>query len=214
MTARRKQILWDLGLAAFAWMALGASMGLYYLVTMYSGRGWPLPHPEALASLIIYYFSETPSGAKLQTLQWLLTFPLAGIVWITPLAISAPYFDGRRAELPYTIFRFAVATLPLAAVGLWTAYLAGSSSAGFSLRRMVDVSMQRVLPAPPSEYLHWVYVAAAVGSVGVQVFMYRKVFDVQGSKAFAHFLGSAAALFVMACGIGYGVGIGLRSVLR
>ena len=209
----RKEKVRDWAWALLLWAALGASVGWYYTFTYFAGVGWPLPHPESLFSVVLYYFSALNVSAKVQAVHWLVTFPLSGVLWVSVLVVTAPFFDGRRAQFSYALYRFGVACLPLILAGPWLAYLAGSAGGGFQWDAMVDVALRRAW-VTPSRWLNPVYAALAVAALAAQIQMYRVAFDVKGKKAWAHFLTSAMVVAVLACGLGTLAAIPLRAWMK
>lgn len=209
----RRQTIRDWGTAILLWGALGFSLGWYYTITYFGGRGSPLPSPESLYGLIVYYFSVLNANTTVQALHWMAVFPLSGILWVSVLSFTSPYFEGRRAHFSYTLFRFGLATLPLSVPGPAMAYLAGNKGHGFEWARMVAVALRREgMTGWP--WLTPLYVGLAVGALGLQIYFYRIAFDIRGKKAWAHFLTAAILMTLIAAGLGTLTAIPLRALLE
>lgn len=203
----------DWGAAILLWGLLGSSLGWYYTITYYGARGWPLPLPESLASLIVYYFSVLNVDTSIQAIHWMVVFPVSGVLWVGVLSLTSPYFDGRRANFSYTLLRFGLASLPLSAPGPFLAYLAGSKGHGFEWSRMVAVALRRE-GLSTGAWLTPLYVGLAMAALGLQIYYYRVAFDVKGKNAWSHFLTGAVLMTLIAAGLGTLAGIPLRAWLE
>jgi len=205
----RKKALGDVLKASLLWLALGFSLGWYYLFT-YDGRFvWPMPAPEACAGLLLYYFSKLNARPALQIVHWLLAFPIAGVLWVSILAVSAPFFGGRRAEYGWTVWRFSLTALPLALPGPVLAFLAGRTPGGWSWRQMVSVAQGRG-GVTPGAWLTYVFLGLAVACLVWQILRYVPIFDLRGKKAGLHLLVCLILLAVMTCGLATLVAVPLR----
>jgi hypothetical protein len=205
----RRAWIQDLVKAIALWLFLGIGMGWYYTVTYYGRVGWPMPLPDACAPLVLYYFSVVNAATWIQAVHWLVVFPLAGILWVTILTVTAPFFGGRRAEYGWALVRFAATTLPLAAPTPLMAYWAGQTGYGFSWNHMIAVALRQA-SCMPWWWLTPLYVALAVIALVWQLFLYVKVFDLHGKKAILHYLVSAILLILLSCGLGTLGAFGLR----
>jgi hypothetical protein len=205
----RRAWIGDLVKAIVVWLLLGVGLGWYYTATYYGRSGWPMPLPEACAPLILYYFSVLNVATSIQALHWLAVFPLAGILWVTTLAVTAPFFGGKRTEYGWTLVRFAVTSLPLAAPTPLMAYWAGQTGYGFSWARMVAVALRQA-GWMPWWWLTPLYVALAIIALVWQVLVYVKVFDLRGKKALLHYVVSAVMLALLSCGLGTFASMPLR----
>ncbi len=189
----------DIAKACALWLGLGLSLGFYYTFTYYGRSGWPMPMPEPCAALILYYFSVLNTATWVQALHWMLVFPLAGILWVTALTVTAPFFGGKRTEYLWTLVRFSVTCVPLLLPLPVMAYLAGSSIVGFSFRQMIDVALRHATYSPPS-WLTPLYVGLAIVGLVWQIFVYAKLFELTGKMAVLHYLVSAILLVLLTCG--------------
>jgi hypothetical protein len=129
---------------------------------------------------------------------------------VSTLTVTAPFFGGRRTEYGWTLVRFAVTTLPLAAPTPLMAYWAGQTARimdghtggyGFAWGRMMAVALRQA-ECMPWWWLTPLYVALAIIALVWQLFVYVKVFDIQGRKAVLHYLASAVLLVLLSCGAG------------
>lgn len=187
--------------ATLLWLALGFSLGWYYTITYYGGEGWPLPYPEALAGILVYYFSVLNADTTVQAVHWMAVFPVVGPLWVGVLQLTAPYFGGRRCQYSYTLVRFGLSALPIALLGPWLAYVAGTTAGGFAWEQMVGVALRRQFIAP-WPWLSPVYLGAGLVSLALQIRMYRLAFATEGRKAFNHFVVSAIIMTLLAAGLG------------
>jgi len=200
MLIARRNTVSDLAKAIVLWLALGFSLGWYYLLT-YDGRfAWPMPTPEACASLLLFYLSKLELKPAYQIVHWLALFPIAGVLWVTILALTAPFFGGRRAEYGWTVWRFSLSSLPLVLAGPVLAFLAGRVPGGWSWRQMTSIALGRgaVTPGP---LLPYVFFGLAVLCLIWQVARYVPIFELRGKKGWLHFLVSLALLAIMASGL-------------
>ena len=200
MTLLRWSHIADVFKASILWLGLGLSLAWYYAFALAGGRAWPMPLPETSGALILYHFSPTNAGTWLETLHWLLAFPAAGIVWVTFLTITVPFFGGTRTEYAWTLVRFALTSLPVIAPAPVLAYLAGRTPLGFSWSVMVDVVLGRAAVAP-SIWPTPLYVVLATVALVWQVTLYVKVFDMHGKKAVLHLAVSAVLLVFLVSGV-------------
>ena len=205
----RRAWIEDLLKAVALWLLLAIGVGWYYAITDYDRSGWPMPVPEACAPLILYYFSVLNAPTWVQALHWLVLFPIAGVLWVTTLTVTAPFFGGRRTEYGWALVRFAVTTLPLAAPTPLMAYLAGQTGYGFAWGRMVAVVLRQA-GCMPWWWLTPLYVVLATIELVWQLFVYVKVFDTHGKKAVLHYLVSAVLLALLSCGAGTLTALSLR----
>jgi hypothetical protein len=192
----------DWTLATLLWLGLGFSLGWFYTLTYYGKVALPLAHPESLGAPVLYYFSVLLSAdTELQAVHWMLVFPVVGIAWVSVLTLTAPYFEGSRAQFSYTLLAMALTSLPLILPGPVLAYLAGNTAQGFSWDHMLAVALRRAWVQPPN-WLNPLYALLAIVSWGLQIHLYRKVFHVFGKKAWYHYLSSLLLLLLTVCGIG------------
>ena len=195
----RKNTVSDIVTASVVWLALGVSLGWYYTFTYYGRSGWPMPMPEPCAALILYYFSVLNADPWRQAIHWLAVFPIAGMVWVSTLTITAPFFGGTRKEYPWTLLRFSTTCVPLILPLPVMTYLAGGSLYGFSWRHILEVALRQAA-VMPSAWVTPVYVGLAVAALIWQLFTYVKVFDLHGKKAVLHYLVSAILVVLLCCG--------------
>jgi hypothetical protein len=195
----RRSSLEDLLKALLIWLALAFSLGWYYTFTYYGRSGWPMPLPEPCAAAILYYFSVLNVGTGIQAVHWMITFPIAGLLWVGTLIVTAPFFGGKRIEFPWTLLRFSVTSAPLIAPFPLMAYLAGRTLTGFSWQHMIDVALRHAFYTPPA-WLTPLYVGLGIAALVWQLFVYVRLFDLHGKNAVQHYLIGAILLIVLACG--------------
>ena len=106
-----------------------------------------------------------------------------------------------------------MASLPVTVAGPWMAYLAGEAPGGWSWDRMVSVALHRTA-ASSRPWMGPLYVSLALVALAVQVYYYRVAFDINGRKAWAHYLTAAAALAFLCCGLGVAAAVPLRAWLE
>jgi hypothetical protein len=195
-----RRALWsDLGKAFVLWLGVGLSLGWYYAFTYYGRSGWPMPAPEPCAALILYYYSVLNVSTVIQAVHWLVVFPVAGLLWVSTLTITAPYFGGKRTEYAWTVLRFSVTSVPLILPAPVMAYLAGRTVYGFSWQHMLDVALRRA-GATPGSWVTPLYVGLAIAALIWQIFVHAKIFDLYGKKAMQHYVVSAIFLVIFSCG--------------
>ena len=113
--------------ASALYLGLGFSLGMYYTIAYYGRAGWPMPLPEGISALILYYFSVLNEPTVVQAIHWMVLFPVAGALWALLLVITAPFFGVRRPLFSLTFVRFGLTALPLTLAGPCMAFVAGSS---------------------------------------------------------------------------------------
>lgn len=199
--------------ALLLWLWFAAALGLYYATTYFADTRWPLPSPECLLSITLYYFSVVDTDTDIQSIHWMVTVVVSGLLWVGVLGITAPYFEGRRAIFSYAALRFSLATLPLSLAAPWLAYFAGSSDSGFSFRQLLDVALRREMIAPPP-WLDYLFVGLACVALLIQLAVYRAAFEVPAKKAWMHLLSSALMAALLAVGLGTAVAFPLRAWLE
>ncbi len=195
-------------LAILLWFALSFSLGWYYTFTYYGRVGWPMPTPESLAALILYYFSVLNVDLKIQAVHWMAVFPIAGALWICALSFSHRVFDEARPAIG-SLWRFALATLPLILPGPWMAYLGGQTDGGFDWDRMIQVAL-RGGNITPWGWLTPMYFSLGVVALVLHIYLYKKLFTFRGKRAVHHFLLSAILLFLTVSVLGAIAAIPLR----
>lgn len=196
----RRRFIGDMAKAMVLWLGLGVSLGWYYLFMGPSRAGWPMPTPESLSALVLYYFSALNTTPSLQLLHWLAVFPLAGLLWTTTLAVTAPYFGGRRVEFGWTLVRLGMTSLPLTATLPLSLWIAGHATGGFSLSHIYSMALQRAFITPPA-WVTPIFIGLASASLVWQLFTYARIFDIKGKHAALHLLLSAFLLVIFCCGL-------------
>jgi len=192
----------DLVKAILLWLLLALSVGWYYTFTYYGRTGIPVPLPEPCAALIVYYFSVVNGAStSFQAAHWVLIFPVAGLLWVGVLHVTAPWFGGRREHFGWAAGRLSRTLLPVIAPLPVVAWLGGATPGGFSFDRMIDVALRRA-GAPAPWWLTPAYIGLGLAALWWQFKTYRRVYDIYGKKAVYHLLISAVVLALLAVGIG------------
>lgn len=192
----RRTIFADWVNALALWLALGFSLGWYYTITYYGREGWPMPSVETCGGLILYYFSVLNIPTEGQAVHWMLVFPIAGVLWVTLLSLTAPFFGAHNRAFSWSVFRFALATLPLSLPGPYLAWVAGAGPEGWSAHRMIQVALRRG-GVQPWFWLSPMYLGLALAALAWHVYTYRQTFELPRAAGWRHFL-LTAVLFVLA----------------
>ena len=201
MTTRKSTITQILA-ALLCWMALGFSLGWYYTITYYGRSGWPLPVPEGLGGLILYYFSVQNMPTPWQAVHWMIVFPLAGVVWVALLRMTAPYFGRPCPGLSRSLLLFALVTVPLSLPGPVLAVMAGSTNDGWSATRMISVALRRGGFGVPPAWLSPLYLALAIVVLIGHLAVYRLLFAAAFRDAWPHYLVTAILFVFVVAGMG------------
>jgi hypothetical protein len=209
MTAPRRAQITDWINAILLWLLFAFSLGWYYTITYYGREGWPMPSVEGCGGLILYYFSVLNTATEIQAIHWMIVFPLAGVVWVALLRLTAPYFGGGTVELHWAAFRFALATLPLSLPGPYLAWVAAHARGGWSLRVMFEVALRRG-GVQPWAWLSPLYLGLALLALAWHIYVYAHVFELHGKQAWRHFLITGILFVLVVAGLGSILGVPLR----
>ncbi len=183
------------------WVGLAFSMGWYHHVTSFGRNGWPLPTPEAAATFLVYRESADVLGSTDQSVYWLLVVPLVGVLWVALQFLTAPFFGQRGQLFPEALRRYALASLPLIAMGLLVTAAAWKWEWGVWWGSGMWGPWKRVLN-PPWPWLLWAYGGCAVATLIGQLAAYWYAFQIRGFKIVWHLLVTAALFFVVSVGTG------------
>jgi hypothetical protein len=195
------------------WLAMGFSLGWYYTFTYYGRAGWPMPVPEACASILIYYFSVLNVDTEIQAVHWMVCFPAAGVLWVAAAWYTAGRFGAERPPFHRVLIVLACASLPLALPAPWMTWTAGQTSEGFVWARMIAVALRRG-GVSPWAWLSPMYLGLAFLALGLQVAAYRKLFAMPARKAWASFPASVILLILVVIVAGAAGGIPLRMLFE
>ena len=209
MNAPRHTQWADTVIALALWLALGFSLGWYYTITYYGREGWPLPSLETCGGLVLYYFSVINVRTEWQAVHWMLVFPLAGLLWVMLLSLTAPFFGSRNQAFSWSVFQFALATLPLSLPGPYLAWVAGTTADGWSVHRMVQVALRRG-GVNPWYWLSPLYLVLALVALALHIWVYRLTFELSGKAAWRHFLLTAVLFVLVVAGLGSTAALPLR----
>ncbi|MBI4557783.1 MAG: hypothetical protein HY706_09375 [Candidatus Hydrogenedentes bacterium] len=201
-------------IAAIAlYLALAFSLGWYYTFTYYGRTGWPMPTPDTCASLILYYFSVLNVATAGQAVHWLLTFPIAGLLWATSLWVSAAWFQQRKPEWSVLSFQFALTTVPMSIPGPVMAWIAGRTDVGFVWQHALAVALRHAW-IEPAGWLTPLYFGLGLVALALQIFVYIRLFAKPSRSACLHFLVSAILLTLAICCVGALAAVPLRFCLE
>lgn len=209
----RRRDVFDIGKATLLWLGLGVSVGGYYAFSGNGLGGWPLPFPEACGAWILDHFSTAKAPGEYGSLQWLLLFPIAGLIWVSVLSITAPFFGGRRVEYMWTIERLSVTCLPLLIPLPLIIYFFVKAFSRATWRLALTAGLQR-LGYVPHQWLTPVYLTLTVIALVWQIYLYTKIFDLRGKAACRHYVFSLGVSGVLASGMAVVVSIPLQAWFR
>jgi len=195
--------------ACLIWACVGFSLGWYYTFTYYGRSGWPMPVPEALSGIILYYFSVLNVRTEIQAVHWLLMFPLAGLLWVSLLTVTAPFFGGRKTEYGWSLVRMSVTLTPLILPVPVMMYFAGRTFSGFSVQHIGQVALRHANVTPGS-WVTPVYVGLGAAALVWQIFLYAKIYEMRGKRAWIHFMTGLILLVIMSAGLASLAAIPLR----
>jgi hypothetical protein len=200
--------------AVVLWLGLGFSLGWHYTFTYYGRTGIPVPFPEGVLSIILYYFSVVNTAIWIEAVHWLLVFPLAGVLWVCILVVSAASLGGIRVPFLRTLFKMSCASIPLCLPAPFMMYMAGvAGQDNFTFGRAIDVALRKGNILPP-DWLTPLYLGLGLVSLAVQVWIYRRSFGMRGARAWRHYLLSLVAAVCMACVTGAVISMPLRLLLE
>lgn len=199
--------------AVVLWLALAFSLGWYYTITYYGREGWPMPSIETCGGLILYYFSVLNIPTEGQAIHWMLVFPMAGILWVALLTLTAPFFGAQNRAFTWSMFHFALATLPLSLPGPYLAYIAGQTENGWSVHAMIQVALRRGGVMPWAS-LSPMYLLLALIALAWHLYVYRQIFELTGRIAWTHFLVTAVLFILTIAGLGAAAALPLRYYLE
>lgn len=204
------------------YLLFGLSLGCYYTATYFGGTGLPVPPCEAISGILFYYFSVVNASTEIQAVHWMITFVLAGYIWIAALwctfrvsartGHAAPTYD----EAPGAPNRFAAlglsvasATIPLSLPLPFMIRWMGTAGDGFSWSRFIAVCLRHAWVNPPM-WLNYVYLGLGSVALVVQVVLVRRLWRVSWKR----FLVTFAIAFCMALVVSIASGAILSLPLR
>lgn len=213
---RRMAALWRTSIADFLkalalWALVAFSVGWFYRFTYHGGFSIPLPFPEAVATVLLHYFSLGTSNPQYELIHWFVGFPVAALLWITLLAATSPAFGGRPLDLSLTTLRFAMAAIPLALPGPFLALMAAGTGDRFGFRQMMDVAMLRTAP-PSYPWVTALYIVVAAISLVIQLRVYSKAVGTTGIRGFQHLVFAFVLLCMTSAGAGALAGYVMNAV--
>ncbi len=211
-----RNALKNAAIALAVWMGQGFALGWYHYLTRFGRSEWPLPTPEAAASLLAIRFNG-PFPVDIDHWTLLLLVPAVGILWVSLLFVTAAFFGGSRCSYTETLKFFALCSAHLAIAGILLAAAAWYWNWGFwwSRTAWVEGPFRTLLPLPgretPWPWLGAVFMVAGGVTLGAQCAVYVKCFAVPGKRIAPHVLIAAALLAAVAAAWGPLAGA-LRSV--
>lgn len=194
-------------------LGLAFSLGWYYTFTYYGRTGIPIPLPEGILGILLYYFSVINSLLWIEAVHWMLMFPLAGFLWAVTLWTLAPRFGGRRPGVCEVFLRISCAAIPLIIPAPWMMYMAGRTEGGFSLSRAIGVALRQGNIDPPA-WLTPMYLTLGMIALAVQVRAIMRLFEIRGWRLLRFVLVSFTTAVVASCVLGATLSIPLRVVFE
>lgn len=182
--------------ALLIWLAVAFSLGWYYTFTYYGRAGWPMPFPEAWASILLYYFSVINAETEIQAVHWMLVFPCAGCLWPHLLRATAARLPMARPDVSRLALALALAALPVALPGPLMAILAGQTGDGMAWERMIAVALRRGF-VTPGWWLTPLYFGLGALTFALQIRVYRRSFPLSARTAWKHYPAAAIVLAVV-----------------
>ena len=197
--------------AVGCWLLLSASMGWYYTITYFGAVGWPMPSMETLGALILYYFSVLNVATEVQAAHWLVAFPLAGALWVASLrgalglmrrvGLRVPAAGAAGPASSRAACLFSLCTLPLALPMPYLVWLAGQTSTGWTLERMLNVALRRGTVSPWG-WLSPMYLALALCALALHLWVYRRLYPMPAAAGAKHILLSAVVYVLIVAVMG------------
>jgi hypothetical protein len=185
--------------AILLWVGLAYSVGWYLGITKMGTKGWFLPSPETAAAYVGYRVSMPQLNSPYDEFWWFILVPCVGWAWVALQCITSPYFGGLAPGIMLTTRIFALATLPITALGPIVGYSVWTSE-----RKMfwdeLYLAMTRQGWVEPNPWLGPMYMGMAVVSLVLQGVVHYKVFGIRGPRALAHFALSLVLLMTVVAG--------------
>ncbi|MFO7975612.1 MAG: hypothetical protein R6V12_13360 [Candidatus Hydrogenedentota bacterium] len=201
-----REMLKNAAIALGVWVGLGFAVGAYHYLTRFGRSEWPLPTPEAAASLLAMRFNG-PLPVGLDDWTLLLLVPAAGVLWVSLLFLTSSFFGGFKSSYTETLKRFALCSAHLAIGGILLTVAAWYWKWGFwwSKAAWVEGPFRILyLPGrePPWSWLGAAFMVAGGVTLGAQCAIYTKCFQVPGKHIVPHVLTAAALLAAVAAAWG------------
>jgi len=190
--------------AVLLWLLLGVGVELFRIASAYGAAGWPLPLIEGLAAEWVVRCGTATGGLAWPHWYWLPAYPLAGILWVSLLTLTGPYFARVNHEFAYSLQRFAFTSLPVVASVPYTTVVLMQAGALGDWRAL----RAGVLPPPLVGLGHWstyAMVALCVLALVWHLLVYRSVFGIGWRGALRHLFTS---VLLLVCVAGFLAGLG------
>jgi len=216
--------LFKLLAVALLYLLFGLSLGCYYTATYFGRSGWVLPSCETISGIILYYFSVVNARTEIQAVHWMVSFLVAGYLWIGVLWVVSNKFvwsvqpnseeKGRTTTDRFASFGLAVAlsTIALSVPVLFMVWWMGATDPGFSWSRFIAVCLRQEWVTPPI-WLNYVYCALATVGLVAQIAVVRNRWTVGGKRLFRMFALACALLFLISISAGLILAFPLRALL-
>jgi len=207
------------------YLSFGCSLGCYYTATYFGATGWPLPLCEAVAGVLLYYFSVVNASTELQAVHWIAVFVAAGYLWIASLcyvstrltgtSTLADQPDGATAQDRFARLGRSVAlsTLPLSLPIPLMVWWMGGTDGGFSWSRFVAVCLRHAWVAPPT-WLNYVYCVLATVTLITQIVLIRRQLRTNWKRCCVTVAVAFGMLLVISIGSGMLLAYPLRSLFE
>ncbi len=199
MASMRQQRYINYIIAIASWLAVAYSVGWYNTLTRMGAKHWPLPSPETAAAQLSTFVAWQGFHPEYERIWWFTLFPIAGLCWVTLLTLTSPYFDGRHVTISESARAFALASLPIAAMGPIVAYYIYQRRGEFLFETFYLRAVEFGL-VEPEPWLGPAYLALAAASLVIQFFAHNHVFAIPPARAPFHFTVSAATATLLTLG--------------
>jgi len=200
-------------LAVSHWLALGLSLGWYYTFTYYGRAGWPMPMPEPVGALLLYYFSVLNIRTEGQAVHWLASFACAGALWPLLVWRVGRVLGHCAVSLPRLSVACASCSLPLWLPAPWMTWVAGQTDHGFSVARMFAVALRRG-NVQPWAWLSPMYFALGLASLLALLAVHGFFYRLPPLAALRHLGVAAVAYVLLSALLGAVLGLPLRLALE
>ena len=197
-TLRRERYLNNL-IAIMCWIAVAYSVGWYNTLTRMGARQWPLPSPETAGAHLASFIAWDGFQPHYERVWWFALFPFCGYCWVAMQVYTSPYFDGRHVSISEAVRPFALASLPIAAMGPVVAYYIYQRRGEFLFETFYLRAVEFGL-VEPEPWLGPGFLILASASIVLQFFVHNHVFAIPPQRAPVHFMSNAVVAALASLG--------------